>query len=232
MRMNRDVNRETLFRSLSFLNHTTSAIVRLASMAFLFCLLATGTSALAQTQEPLPQRVSRRQQMSMAELMRLADTVVYGKVVDTKSDWNSRRTLIYTTITIAVDTTVKGKATATLSFQQLGGQVGKLKTTVSHFPDFAVGEEVLLFLSLTKANKVSPLVNGGGGKYLIRRDDKTQAQYLNDDSVKMPIFSAKTRRSIAPEQLQASGRVALDDLLYSLQRVRSTGRISRQRGGE
>ena len=232
MRMNRDVSRENPSRSLSFLNRSTATIAWLASIASIFCLVAAGASALAQAQELRPQLMNRHKEQRTEQLMQWADTVVYGKVVDKKSDWNDRRTFIYTTITIAVDRTVKGKATSTLSFNQLGGQVGKLQTTSSHLPQFSVGEEVLVFLNLARTNKLAPPLNGVGGKFLIHRDEKTQAPFLTGDSVNMPIFSARTRHSIAPEQIEASGRIALDDLLYSLQRARSAGSSNRQRGGE
>jgi hypothetical protein len=63
-------------------------------------------------------------QASVNALAQQADLVVVGKVVDLKAGWNSDRSRIFTTITVAVDQTLKGDpGVASASILVPGGEV-------------------------------------------------------------------------------------------------------------
>jgi hypothetical protein len=72
--------------------------------------------------------------------------IVIGNVVSAVGAWDAARTNISTRVEMAVAETLKGAAAPTLSFNQLGGRVGDLVTTVAGASTFDAGERVLVFL--------------------------------------------------------------------------------------
>lgn len=101
--------------------------------------------------------------MSDDDLVKLATNVVEGTVTDIRSDWNAEGNMIYTTVTLAGVTTLKGTHSRdTLELRFLGGRVGDVVAEAVGDPNFSVGEEVVLFLAddLTMASPVIGLFQG------------------------------------------------------------------------
>ncbi len=93
---------------------------------------------------------------------RSATTIVQGQVLRVKSFWNRAHTLIYSTIKIRVDRTIKGRAPRHFSLTLPGGTVGSLSLKVSDQPEFRRGERVRLYL--TKSHGRFRLLGGADAK--------------------------------------------------------------------
>ena len=90
--------------------------------------------------------------MTLAELVRQAETIVRGTVSKVEPHWNEDKTMIYTTVTLAVQSYLKGGTTASeISIEVPGGTVEGLTLWVSDTPTFEEGQEVILSLSLFSA---------------------------------------------------------------------------------
>ncbi len=112
--------------------------------------------------------------LSVDELVRDAEAVVQGRIVEVGSFWNAEHTAILTEATLEVEDTVVGAAPAYLTLRTFGGRVGKLVIEAHGFPRFVLGERVLVFLEPEQdgAHKVLGYLQG---QYRIRPDAKGQA---------------------------------------------------------
>lgn len=170
----------------------------------------------------LPAGAQGREPTGVRELLSRADTVVHGRVAAATSHWNQQETVIYTTVVVDVARTIKGPERQQLSFEVLGGHIGNLKTRVSHMPDFRVGESVVLFLNFADAGALSPLIDGVNGKL--------EVEQVDGEEVVDSVFAFDiTLVSAGPHTLVSRGRaaggeerIALDDLLRSLEAAAST----------
>ena len=104
--------------------------------------------------------------LSLEQLTGEADTIVQGTVISQGSAWNAQLTAIYTDVTVAVETTIKGSPVAEVTFRIKGGIVGDIGMRTSTDPVFQDGERVLVFLD---TNGVVPrLVGQRQGRYTIK----------------------------------------------------------------
>jgi hypothetical protein len=85
-------------------------------------------------------------------------TIVRGRVVDVRSTMTSGRRSIHSVVTLAVDETLKGSGAGTVAFRIPVGQVGRYRRVVVGAPEFAVGDEVVVFL--TGAAPAMPTIFG------------------------------------------------------------------------
>jgi len=76
----------------------------------------------------------------------LADYVVEGRVERVTSYWDEERATIYTLVTLRVTRTLKAYVPPVLTIRHLGGEVDGMGLIVSSEPQFAVGEEVRVYL--------------------------------------------------------------------------------------
>jgi hypothetical protein len=106
---------------------------RLAIVGLFIALPAAATVVIAQTFE---------------EMARTSPLVVRAKVGQVQSTWNERHTAIETWAELQVTEVLKGKTAigGTLMVRNPGGIVGGIGTYVSGAPQFATGEDALLFL--------------------------------------------------------------------------------------
>lgn len=119
---------------------------------------------------------------STDELTRLADIVVVGKIADVKAGWNSDRSRIYTTVTVAVDQTLKGDAgTTTASILVPGGEVDGVGEMYSHSVQFKKDEEVVVFARKDKQGRLR-VVSGEHGKLSVSQDAATGARVVSGES--------------------------------------------------
>jgi len=75
-----------------------------------------------------------------------SELVVYGRVVDVRPHVVGNRRAIETVVTLAVLDAIKGQPGALVHFRVPGGQVGRYRRVMVGAPEFATGEEVVLFL--------------------------------------------------------------------------------------
>jgi hypothetical protein len=81
--------------------------------------------------------------LSLADLARVADVVVHGRVVAVRSYRHGR--LIFTDTTVQVDRCLRGACGARVTVRQPGGEVGGFGLRVAGAFRAAVGEELVLF---------------------------------------------------------------------------------------
>ena len=122
----------------------------------------------------LPAAASTFIAISPEELVRGAEAVVQGRVVEVSSFWNREHTAILTEATFEVEDTVVGVAPAYVTLRTFGGRVGNLVIEAHGFPRFALGDRLLLFLEPEQdgAHKVLGYLQG---QYRVRADRQGRA---------------------------------------------------------
>lgn len=83
--------------------------------------------------------------MDLAELVDAAERVVHARVVDQRSYWDEGLMQIFTDTTFDVLEEAKGEGPRTVTITLMGGRVGIIDTVVAGTPNFAMGEEAVLF---------------------------------------------------------------------------------------
>jgi hypothetical protein len=124
------------------------------------------------------------------EIVNGADIIAYGRVVETTVEWSDDRKRVDTLVTLQVGTYLKGGPGETLVFRVPGGQVGRFRNVMVGAPQFAVGEETVVFLNISDGGH--PFVFGlNQGVFRVRIDDQTKRRVVTP-----PVLAA---RSSAPE---------------------------------
>jgi hypothetical protein len=110
--------------------------------------------------------------MSDKDLTERSTAVLYGKCSKVKSEWNDKKDLIFTQVTLVPEEYIKGNLGSEAVITVPGGQVDDILYEVSEMPVFIEGEEVVAFISTNSGGK--NLVTGGyQGKMKIEKDKKT-----------------------------------------------------------
>jgi len=81
-----------------------------------------------------------------SEMVAASELVVHGRVVDVRAQIVGDRRTIETVVTVSVLDAIKGQPGATVYFKVPGGQIGRYRRFMVGAPEFASGEEVVLFL--------------------------------------------------------------------------------------
>jgi hypothetical protein len=81
-----------------------------------------------------------------SEMVTASDLVVHGRVAAIRSQLVGDRRTIETVVTVLVLDALKGQPGETVYFRVPGGQVGPYRRVMVGAPEFAEGEEVVLFL--------------------------------------------------------------------------------------
>jgi hypothetical protein len=81
------------------------------------------------------------------EMVAASPTIVHGRVVDVHAQTTAGRRSIESLVTVAVIDPIKGPAASRIVFRVPGGEIGRYRRVVVGAPEFATGEEVVIFLS-------------------------------------------------------------------------------------
>lgn len=108
--------------------------------------------------------------MSLDQMADESQTVVHGRVVASRAEWNSTHTSIVTVYTVKPDRYLKGDLGATFELTQLGGQVRNLAMQVPGAPHFRVGEEVVLFVWTDSVERRHQAIGFEQGVFRVRTD--------------------------------------------------------------
>jgi hypothetical protein len=84
--------------------------------------------------------------VEFSEMVTASDLVVHGRVVNIRPQLVGDRRTIETVVTVSVVEALKGQPGATVYFRVPGGQVGRYRRMMIGAPEFADGDEVVLFL--------------------------------------------------------------------------------------
>jgi hypothetical protein len=121
----------------------------------------------------IPQPLS---EATVAELAAHASTIVIGRCIDVRSDWDAQGRVIQTLATYEVERWIKGSRTGgQVRVRLLGGTVGEISQVAVGGPVARTGERVVLFLSpaddafaLADWNRGKlPVVSNGSGADVI-----------------------------------------------------------------
>jgi len=129
------------------------------------------------------------ERLSLNEMAELAPTIVHGTVTDVSAAWNDEHTQVFTTVTVRVDESLKGRTESTITFKQLGGTVGDTRVSVHGFPVFRSGSEVVLFLSDDPYDRIAT-VGLGQGKFEVYADEATGEKKVANDILGLEMFDS------------------------------------------
>lgn len=105
------------------------------------------------------------------EMVLGSENIVRGTVIKKRSYWNKRKSLIYTSVILKKDESIKGSAAEEIEVVYLGGKVGDITLKVSEMPTFTEGEKVLVFVRKNVLGD-NVVLSGEYGKRVIREDSK------------------------------------------------------------
>ncbi len=91
--------------------------------------------------------------MTAEDLTKRSTAVLYGKCSKVKSEWNDRKDLIFTYVTVVPEEYIKGNLGSEAVITVPGGQVDDILYEVSEMPLFVEGEEVVAFIWTNPAGK-------------------------------------------------------------------------------
>jgi len=81
-----------------------------------------------------------------SEMVTASELVVHGRVLDVRAQIVGDRRTIETVVTLSVLDAIKGQPGETVYFKVPGGQIGRYRRVMVGAPEFASGDEVVLFL--------------------------------------------------------------------------------------
>ena len=158
--------------------------------------------------------------LSDADMVRISDAVITGKVESVTSQWVTRgsQKSIMTDIAITVTDNVKGRLnkSASIYLRVPGGRVGSIITKATEIPDFFQDEEVVLYLQ-ENADAGYVILAGKRGKFQVTTDTASGKKFvvgadpeaqigLSGDPATLNDTKAKAATPVASED----GRVPLD----------------------
>ena len=98
--------------------------------------------------------------MSAKDLTKNSTAVLYGKCSKVKSEWNDKKNMILTSVTIVPDEYIKGNLGSEAVITVPGGRVDNILYEVSDMPLFIEGEDVVAFVSTNSKGKKGKKQNG------------------------------------------------------------------------
>lgn len=107
--------------------------------------------------------------MSQEEMVKQADAVVVGKVLQVSSFRDPSGAVILSEATIEVERTVFGEASGAVVVRTFGGTVDGYTVEAEGFPKFRNGDRVLVYLS-DEVGGISQVVGYRLGEYKVLRD--------------------------------------------------------------
>ena len=132
--------------------------------------------------------VGQATELHVARFEQLVDasaSVVYGRVVDVRSQWTDDRRFIESVVSIEVITDMKGGARDRISFTTPGGQVGRYLNVIPGAPVFAPGDTAVFFL--TSRGPRLPVTTGlTQGIYRVQRDARSGEMLVMPPNVDAP----------------------------------------------
>ena len=105
--------------------------------------------------------------------------IVHGRVVDVSARLTGAQRTIESLVTVQVIAPLKGSPSAggTVAFRLPNGQVGRYRRVVVGAPEFARGDEVVIFLRM-QAPAIPTLYGLSQGVYRVKRDAAARALVL------------------------------------------------------
>lgn len=169
-------------------------LINLTCLTIFFILLLSPIESKAQVIK-----------MSAKDLTERSTAVLYGKCSKVKSEWNEKKDIIYTYVTVVPEEYIKGNLGSEAIITVPGGQVGDILYEVSEMPIFVEGEEVVAFIWTNAAGK-NLMTGGYQGKMKIEKDEDTGKRMVQD---------AESETTV-PGQVRKAERIQLEDFVVKL----------------
>jgi hypothetical protein len=138
------------------------------------------------------------ERLGLEDLVRKAHTIVVGKVTGSRTYWSADRKFILTDYTLAVNESLKGLPSRSLSVTTVGGKVGDVELYVSGMPVFQKGEDAVVFIEQSGAYQT--VVGLGQGKFTVTNGEvanRVSGLSFPDgrpgNSLKLPVQTFKTQ---------------------------------------
>ncbi len=149
------------------------------------------------------------------EIVNGSDIIAYGRVVHTTVESSENRRRIDTLVTLQVGTYLKGGPGETLVFKVPGGEIGRYRAVLVGAPQFAAGDEAIVFLNV--GNGEYPSVFGlNQGVFRVRLDQETRRRVVvppalmaRGDTPEVIVRGSAERRSVALEAFGAQVQTVL-----------------------
>src|SRR5947209_3091754 len=84
--------------------------------------------------------------MSVEDLTRASTNVVVAQAVESRTEWNADKTMIFTITTFQVSESLKGQVPRTIAVRQMGGRVPHYEQKVAGVRHWQAGDQAVLFL--------------------------------------------------------------------------------------
>jgi len=140
------------------------------------------TSSFAVTVAPL----------TFEQLVNQSAAVVFGRVVEVRSDFTDDRRAIQSVVTVEVLRGIKGRSGDTLSFTTPGGQAGRYLNVIPGAPVFSRGDLAVFFVSSRGARL--PVTTGfTQGIFRVQRGAANQMIVNQKVPVPLTTFEANVR---------------------------------------
>jgi hypothetical protein len=129
--------------------------------------------------------------MDLDELTRAAAAVARARCLATSSRWEDGH--LWTLTTFEVSEVWKNETPRTIVVRLVGGRDGHRTVQVDGVPRFRVGEEVVLFLESSAKGELT-VTSWAQGTFRIRRDPRTQAESVTQDTSALGVFDPATQQ--------------------------------------
>ena len=141
---------------------------------------------------------------SIEGLTKESGNIIIGKVVDTKSEWDKRKTRIFTYTTVKVTEDIKGVCCSyTITFKTPGGVVCEIGLKIVGAEQYDLDEEIVLFLD--KADDQYRAVGMMQGKFNVFEDSATGIKKVINKSTDKVMFMRKDGTKAKEEIPEAMG---------------------------
>jgi len=146
------------------------------------------------------------------------EAVVYGRVLDIHSYWNSEHTMIMTDVRVRASQVMKGdRAAREITFTLLGGTVGEITTLIIGGPELVPGSDYVLFLNRERLH--------GDRQVLTVRDLVQGAFEIADIGAGRRVYSQALAHALLPDAgglsdpPGGSEGLTLDDMLTQVRQL-------------
>jgi hypothetical protein len=95
---------------------------------------------------PLGTRATTMEPMYLDDLTAASQTVVYGSVIASRTEWDEGHHMIFTIYTVVPSEYLKGQLGPTFELREPGGERDGMETIIAGVPAFRTGQQVLLFV--------------------------------------------------------------------------------------
>jgi hypothetical protein len=149
------------------------------------------------------------------EIVAGSQIIVYGRVVEVRSEWSEDRRRIDTIVTVEAGSYLKGGPGGTVTFRVPGGQIGRYRNVMVGAPSFQPGEEAVLFLNASGPS-VAHVFGLSQGVFRVRVDARTGRRLVippvlmaRGDDAQAVTRGDGSRRQLSLEAFAATVRTAM-----------------------